>query len=368
MICNALKKFRSTTDPNNYYLTVAPIDKNLELTSIEERRLLPTENINKVLDSYGVMSYLSIERRINGKKPTSRVNQADVAIKITLYSQDTTSLIGIRVCYDNGNGINRWEKIEVKEIGQLDDLVEKLVGIFGVSNIDCGFRLYSLSTKVILDQDSFVSMVKAAQEKGQVLSLKLANENGQKSRLDPGRKTLDPGRVSHDPGRVSRHPGRVSRHPGRVSQDPGLKAVVPSTSEIATPISTLFNSADASIEKQELGFDELLSALDTSIAKQSSTVATPVKLGIGLLQMFETIEKDLESLISTQMRNNAEQRRSGRLSMIMIQKEKQNLQVIDPVQLFGGLKESNSILSRLEGNLNTMLSVILARNNLIDVS
>jgi hypothetical protein len=343
LISNALKKFRSTTNPNNYYLTVTPLDKN---DLVEERRLLPTENINKVLDSFGVMSYLSIERRRDGKKATSRVNQADGTIKITLYSHESP-LIGVRVCFDNGNGINRWEKVEFREMIEVDELVEKVVGVFGVSK-DGGFKLFSLATKEIVNQDNFVKMVKVAQEKGQVLTLKLANEGRvPKSRLDPGRKTLDPGRISLDPGRIS--------------LDPGLEPTVISTPDKETPISTLFNSAATSIDKQIIGFEELLSTLETSIAEQS-------KLDTGLHKMFDTLEKDLESLISTQMRKNAEQRRSGRLSMMMIQKEKQDVKDIDPAKFFAGLKETSSTLSRLEGNLNNMLNVILARNNLIDVS
>lgn len=342
MITNALKKFRSNTDCDDYYLTVTPLEVTSDLAAIGERRLLPNENINKVLDSYGVMSYLSNDRR--GKK-ISRVNQADGTIKITLYMYDTPT-INLRICYDNGDGINQWEKVVIKEGLGLDELVKMVVDVFGVSDND-GFRLYSLSAKVVIEKDNFKGLVETAKEKGQVLTMRLISinevstlsRNG--SRRDPVRvKTLDPGRRSLDPGRQTPAP----------EKPPALQ--IASNSDVTLG------------ESQALGFDDLLSVLDSSIMERSSTRTNPATPK--LKQTFDDLEKDLESLISSQMRKSADQRRSGRLSMI--QKRQELAPEIDSEKLFIALKESSTTLSRLEQNLNVMLGVILARNNLITVS
>ena len=142
-----------------------------------ERRLELNENINNVLDFYGVMSYLS-QVYANERNSNTRANQADGTIKFTIYqypSENATvtssKSLTVRVHLDDGG--NRMESIEVTGEVLADDLIREAVNLFRIQSPN-GFKLYNQQSRQYIEGDiPIYPLAEVSATRDQTLILKL---------------------------------------------------------------------------------------------------------------------------------------------------------------------------------------------------
>ncbi|KAJ3364608.1 hypothetical protein HDU91_002496 [Kappamyces sp. JEL0680] len=381
LLYNTLKKFRvSNPDPNMYYLTVTPIE--VSASALGERRLMPDENINNVLDSYGVMSFLTEMPSADGRQRSlSRVNQADGTIKITIYQyteQDLDKVLTIRLCLDDADNAaaTRWEQLEIRGDTTSKSIIADGCRIF---NLDpaVGCKLYNMTSRQYLEPDvPIMPLAEIATAKEQYLTLKLQpNPATLDSRKDTPASaappyvrptTLDPGRPSpsalesRSVAKSASFDKREKRLSGGATKYPKKSGSTEALSQLQQSLTMFIDDGPLQIQKDDsLDFDSMLSSLDSSIETQNSN---PVILGADLGQFLGDMQRDLETLISAQLEKTAKQRRESRLSVMYNEKEVDP--DIDSEQLFLAFKASGNELSRLEQNLNNMVGYILARNGI----
>ena len=403
---NTIKKFRvHNVNPEDYYLTVTPIDVKSALGSVGERVLLPNENINKVLDTYGVSSYTDT-RSDNGN-----AKQADGTIKITIYKYDDTfaNTIPIRICKDDVP--NSWEKVDVNADSSVEDVIAAASQRYQIES-STKFRLLNMATKSLLDRNASIkTLAQEAAAKDLMLTLRfITNMNytppprssasgvDKVSRLDPGRPTSfeDPQQDLPNSAPTITSGFSASASPDPTSPDPTLPAPNNDSSlsrSVAPPVDSVENAlvppppvliprveapkptfdsripssapsrqlpfSNSRPEKQRknepssknfLNFDEMISSLDEGIRKVTETKkgAPPRKTSIH--QYLGQMENEIEILIVDMLaKSTTSDRRKSRLSALYnLSFAQQAEEQEDPGDLFLSLKNSASELMRLE--------------------
>lgn len=407
LIVNTIKKFRvHNVNPEDYYLTVTPIDVKSAVGSGGERVLLPNENINKVLDTYGVSSY-TVTRSDN-----ENAKQADGTIKITIYKYDDTfaNTIPIRICKDDVP--NSWEKVDVDAESTVEEVIAAASLRYQIES-SAKFRLFNMTTKSLLDRNASIkTLAQEAAAKDQMLTLRFitnmnytppprSNASGvdKVSRLDPGRPTS-----LEDPQQdlSNSAPTLTSGFSASASPDPTYSTVpVPNNDtslsrSVAPPVDSVenvlvpappvliprveapkptFGNNDSRIpsstpsrqlpfsnsrpEKQRksdpssknvLNFDEMISSLDEGIRRVTETKKRAPPRKTSIHQYLGQMENEIEILIVDMLaKSTTSDRRKSRLSALYNssfaqQAEEQE----DPGDLFLSLKNSASELMRLE--------------------
>ena len=197
LLAKTIKKFRARqANAKDYYLTATPIHHETIFEFFGERILLLYENINSVLDSYGVLTH----NDHNSDKNVEKVRQANEVVKITIHKyENNLNIIPIRIFLNDST--TSWEKIEVEPESLASNVIKAASEKYQLS-LSSSFLLLDLSTNQVLEADAPIKILaQEAAAKDQVLALKLVTEKIEKitgenmvkaeivSRLDPGRRT-----------------------------------------------------------------------------------------------------------------------------------------------------------------------------------
>lgn len=300
LLKNSLRKFRVPhANTRHYYLTI----KQLEYGD-SHRRLAPDENINSVLDSYGVMSFISeAEQRSGRKSSISRVSQAEGQIQISLFLEVH---LPIRICFEDEMAADiQWENLEVSAQTRALDVIEKAGVLFGATR-PFDFRLLDLNNNSYFNpEDLLMASAKEAQESGKSLSLKLefrVNYVADKRSYDP--------EPLHD---------QENKRNKRISSAIQLKE---------RKIKTLAGTID---------FDSMLNSLHTAISGMN-----PDQLP--LQKLLHSFERDLNKLIGDKGDDSEEIE-------------------VDAYALLQAIKDNRDTFDTLNTNLNDLLSAILIKNS-----
>lgn len=353
-IVSTIRKFRARdVNPTDFYLTVTPI----EIKSIGERVLLPNENINNVLDTYGVLSYLD-SRYSDGK-----AKQADRTIKFTIFKNEDDLFIHISICRDDVP--NSWEKLEVAAESNAGTVIALGAQRYQIPAL--GLSIMEFSKNMLLDPETSIkSLAQEAAANDQLLTLKLITRN---QSLQPSSNILSrPRKVSLlDPGR----PPSVSLlQPVSTPQVLVTRSDLPKASSI--PASETVTKASISLKhspkqgkpkspvlSKSINFDELLTSLDDGIKKQSSRRGS-------VAEYLQGIESEIESLILSMALKASENRRKSRLSALYNSSFNQVVaEDVDTGDIFMEFNTTTSDLMKLESKLNGMLSHILLKNRIL---
>jgi hypothetical protein len=131
--------------------------------------LFSEENINNVLDSYGVKSYLAETQR-DGRKSSN----ADGTIRFNLYRiTDEPAKTSIRVCVDDGK--QRWEKVEVTSTMYVSEVVATVRTRFNLGP-DL-LRVLTIHNKQYIGEDGLVMpMIQESEKLGKPFELMLQKD------------------------------------------------------------------------------------------------------------------------------------------------------------------------------------------------
>jgi hypothetical protein len=378
LLVHSLKKFRVTDqNPDNYYVVVTPLDELTgELISkgkveyLSDKRILdPIENLNKVLASYGVQSFITENPdQSNGRRTSlSRIRQADRTIMISIYKIDSKKAVIGQISVYDGDLSNECEKIDIYADTLANDVIKKAKVRFQCDFED-SYALYSTLSKSFLDPATKLITIyeEAVKMKSKVnLVLKRvetatrdnffpvgSNPVQLKSwEIEPSSGTFlnKSAPLANIPSRnISSAPGPVKKLSKKASRRLNSSSETQETlSQLQTSLNEFINeSAESSNIKPPISAEKILKSKPRVGDKMP--VIEPGKEVVPVQQILNSIDKELENIREWQLVHTIADRKRSRLSQLYNLNKSSITDDVDSDAVFADLKEIGNKFNKLE--------------------